>query len=102
MLQMRMIRMFPPTPGASVTVHGRSYCSLYAVDVPDFDARLMHGWVAFGSGDAHHSGPTSERPQPGHGSFFDTSIGEMVTWVPDPASPGGRGGRWVDRDGQTA
>lgn len=100
------VRCFPANANVSMTINGRSYNTNNAyLDVPDFDAAVLcaNGWTFFG----RHTGlmgigPTASRPAPGNGinSYYDTDLGELITFVYDWPRVGSNG-RWVDSTGTT-
>lgn len=91
-------RMIPPSTSAignGGTQDGvqRVYTGAAYYDMPDQDANLMQGWVSFGL-----SGPTSARPSPGGGWFYDTTLNETIRWLPDYPRLGNNG-HWVNAVG---
>jgi hypothetical protein len=100
------VRVFPPAPGATGTANGRSYSTSSYLDVPDFDAAVLsaNGWVSLGANCHGMVGPTSARPNPPGGSYYDTSLALLVTWVPAFPLASGEGnslGRWCDTSGNS-
>ena len=94
-------RIMPGDADTSGIANGRTYVTSTYLDVPDQDAFILtaNGWTAFGTLMNGRSGPTTARPVPAVGSFLDTTLGAVVTWVPAyPLTPGNPG-RWVDYQG---
>jgi len=93
-------RVIPPTTSFIGTANGRTFTGSAYYDVADQDAAILtaNGFVAFGANHHGLSGATSARPVPGGGSFTDTTLGKVVTFVPDIPLLGVNG-HWLDYQG---